>query len=242
MRVTGSSMIKAVFFDFYNTLIRFEPPREELQAKACKEFGIEVDRNAIPRGYWFADDFMSRENARLPVFKRSEKDVQSFWAEYEHIILKAAGIDVSKELALRIFTRLRQLDRKLVLYDDVLPTLNLLKNRGIILGLISNLSRGLDGHCSELGLTDIIDFALTSFEIGVEKPHPPIFLAALDRARVSAPEAIHVGDQYYADVVGARGVGINPVLLDRDDFWEAVDDCPRIKSLPEIVNHLQSAS
>ncbi len=235
-------MIKAVFFDFYNTLIRFEPPREELQVKACKEFGIEVDRNAIPRGYWFADDFMSRENARLPVFKRSEEDARVFWAEYEHIILTAAGIDVSKELALRIFTRVRQLDRKLVLYDDVLPTLNLLKSRGIIRGLISNLSRALDSHCSELGLTGIVDFALTSYEIGVEKPHPPIFLAALDRAGVSAPEAIHVGDQYYADVVGARGVGMNPVLLDRDGFWEAVDDCPRIKSLPEIVNHLQSAS
>jgi HAD superfamily hydrolase (TIGR01549 family) len=231
-------MIKAVFFDFYNTLIRFDPPREELQVRACKEFSIDVDRKAIPRGYWVADDFMSRENARLPVFKRSKEDEQAFWAEYEHAILKMAGVEVPKELALRIFTRLRQLDRKLVLYEDVLPTMNLLKEKGIILGLISNLSRGLDGHCNELGLTGRIDFALTSSEIGVEKPHPPIFLAALSRAKVDASEALHVGDQYYADVIGAKGVGINPVLLDRDGFWEQVEDCPRIKSLREIANHL----
>lgn len=231
-------MIKAVFLDFYNTLILFDPPREELQATACREFGIEIDLKAIPRGYWYADDFMSRENARFAIQKRSPEETQTFWAEYESIILKNAGADVPKELTLRIFTRARQLDRKLVLYGDVLPTLGLLKVRGIVIGLVSNLSRGLDGHCNELGLTPYIDFALTSSEIGVEKPHPPIFLAALKRAGVGASEAIHVGDQYYADIVGARGVGINPLLLDRDGFWDKVNDCPRIRSLSEILNYL----
>ena len=33
-------MIKAVFFDLYHTLVRYEPPREELQSKALKDFGI----------------------------------------------------------------------------------------------------------------------------------------------------------------------------------------------------------
>lgn len=231
-------MIKAVFFDFYNTLISFDPPREELQVTACREFGIEVDRKAIPRGYWFADDFMSRENARSPIHKRSQADELAFWSDYEAIILKKAGVDVSRDLALRIFTRARQLDRRLVLFDDALPIIRTLRGRGIVLGLVSNLSRALDGDCNELGLTPYIDFALTSSEIGAEKPYPPIFLAALERAGVSASEAIHVGDQYHSDVVGAKGVGINPLLLDRDGFWEGVNDCPRIRSLGEIVNHL----
>jgi putative hydrolase of the HAD superfamily len=231
-------MIKAVFFDFYNTLISFDPPREELQVTACREFGIEIDRKAIPRGYWFADDFMSRENARSPIHKRSQADELAFWSDYEAIILKKAGGEVSRDLALRIFTRARQLDRRLVLFDDALPIIRTLSGRGIILGLVSNLSRALDGHCNELGLTPYIDFALTSSEIGAEKPHPPIFLAALERAGVSASEAIHVGDQYHSDVVGAKGVGINPLLLDRDGFWEGVNDCPRIRSLGEIVNYV----
>jgi putative hydrolase of the HAD superfamily len=231
-------MIKAVFFDFYNTLISFDPPREELQAAACREFGIEVDRKAIPRGYWFADDFMSRENARSPIHKRSKADEQAFWSDYEATILRKAGVDISKDLALRIFTRARRLDRRLILFDDALSTIRTLRDRGIVLGLVSNLSRALDGHCKELGLTPYIDFALTSSEIGAEKPHPPIFLAALERAGVSASEAIHVGDQYHSDVLGAKGVGINPLLLDRDGFWEGVNDCPRIRSLGEIVDFL----
>lgn len=231
-------MIKAVFFDFYNTLISFDPPREELQVTACREFGIEVDRKAIPRGYWFADDFMSRENARSPIHKRPQADELAFWADYEATILNKAGVDVSKEEALRIFTRARRLDRRLVLFDDALPIISTLKKRGIVLGLVSNLSRALDGHVKELGLAPYIDFALTSSEIGAEKPHPPIFLAALERAGVAASEAIHVGDQYHSDVLGARGAGINPLLLDRDGFWEGVNDCPRIRSLGEIVNYL----
>ena len=231
-------MIKAVFFDFYNTLISFNPPREELQVAACREFGIEVNRKALPRGYWLADDFMSRENARSPVHKRPQAEEQAFWSDYETIILKAAGVEVAKELALQIFTRARRLDRRLILFDDVLPILSVLKRRGMVLGLVSNLSRGLDGDCKELGLTSYVDFALTSFEIGAEKPHPPIFLTALERAGVVASEAIHVGDQYHSDVVGARGVGIKPLLLDRDGFWESINDCPKIRSLSEIANHL----
>ena len=120
----------------------------------------------------------------------------------------------------------------------MLTILDTLKARGIVLGLVSNLSRGLDGHMNELALTPYVDFAITSAEIGAEKPHPPIFLAALERAKVSASEAIHVGDQYYADVAGAKGVGINPLLLDRDGFWEDINDCPRIRSLSETVNYL----
>ena len=231
-------MIRAVFFDFYNTLTSFDPPREELQVTACREFGIDVDRKAIPRGYWFADDLMSRENARLAIHKRSQADELAFWSDYEAIILEKAGVDVSKELALLIFTRARQLDRKLVLFDDALPIIRTLKVRGIVLGLVSNLSRALDGHVKELGLTPYLDFALTSSEIGAEKPHPPIFLAALERAGVAASEAIHVGDQYHSDVIGAKNVGINPLLLDRDGFWEGVNDCPRIRSLGETVNYL----
>jgi putative hydrolase of the HAD superfamily len=231
-------MIKAVFFDFYNTLISFDPTREELQVKACREFGIEVNPQAMPRGYWVADDFMSRENTRLSIQKRSPEEEQRFWADYEATLLEAAGVVVSKELALQIFTRVRKLDRRLILFDDVLPTLDILKARGIVLGLVSNLNRSLDGYCDELGLTPYIDFALTSSQIDAEKPHPPIFLAALEHAGVSCFEAIHVGDQYHSDVIGARGVEIRPLLLDRNGFWKEVSDCPRIRSLREIVNHL----
>ena len=45
---------------------------------------------------------------------------------------------------------------------------------------------------------------------------------------------MHVGDQLSSDIDGARGVGINPVLLDRDGNHEEVTDCPRIETLMEL--------
>jgi putative hydrolase of the HAD superfamily len=79
---------------------------------------------------------------------------------------------------------------------------------------------------------------VTSKEVGSNKPEPPIFLAALDRAGVSASEAVYVGDQYDTDVVGARGVGIKPILIDRYGLMPEVSDCPRIRSLPEVMEHI----
>ncbi|MFC1973791.1 HAD family hydrolase [Chloroflexota bacterium] len=231
-------MIKAVLFDFYNTIATFYPPRKELQANTCREFGIEVHSENIPRGYWVADNFMSQENDRIPIQQRSHEDQNRFWAEYEYIILKNAGVDVSKKLALKIFTHVRQLNHKLILFDDVLPVMKALKSQDIVLGLISNLNHNLDSICAKLGLAPYLNFTLSSSEAGAEKPHPPIFLAALKRAGVTAEEAIHVGDLYYSDVIGARGVGIKPLLIDRLNFGQQFNDCQRIQSLAEIAHYL----
>jgi putative hydrolase of the HAD superfamily len=51
-------MIKAVFFDLYQTLVRYEPPREEIEAKVLKNFGIEVTPEALVRPIIVADEFI----------------------------------------------------------------------------------------------------------------------------------------------------------------------------------------
>ncbi|MFQ6111629.1 MAG: HAD family hydrolase, partial [Nitrospinota bacterium] len=206
-------MIKAIFFDLYNTILGFDPPREEIQALACGELGIEVDREAIKRAYPVADDFLARENSLSPVEKRPEEEQRRLYAQYERLLLREAGVEVSQETASQVFSQLRQLRRGFALFDDVLPTLSLLKGRGLLLGLISNLHRDLEGLCERLGLAPYFDFLLTAQEAGAEKPDPRIFLAALERAKVSPAEALHVGDGYYADVLGARGVGIKALLI-----------------------------
>jgi len=107
-----------------------------------------------------------------------------------------------------------------------------LKQRGLILGLISNLIIG------EVHLESYLDFIVTAQEVGADKPEPPIFMAALERAGVKASQAVYVGDQYETDVVGARGVGIKPILIDRYDLMPEASDCPRIHSLSEVVEYI----
>ena len=114
----------------------------------------------------------------------------------------------------------------------------MLKLQSLTLGVLSNINRDMDALSQELGLEIYLDFTVTSGEVGAGKPHPPIFLAALERAGVEPHEALHVGDSYSSDVLGARGVGIQPLLLDRDGLHADVTDCPRIASLMEVPEYL----
>ncbi|MFQ6121859.1 MAG: HAD family hydrolase [Dehalococcoidales bacterium] len=231
-------MTKAVFFDLYHTLVRYQPPREELQAKALKDFGIEVKPEVFRRPLVIADEFIYQEIARSPLSQRSEKDKMALYARYQGILLKEAGIEASEQLILGLLGKMRQLDMKLVLFDDVMPALTDLKSKGLILGLISNVDRDINPLLNKLGLTSLLQVVVTSPDVGFNKPQPEIFQEALRQAEVQASEAIYVGDQYQIDVVGANKVGMKGVLLDRGDYFEEIADCPRIQSLIQLVELL----
>ena len=64
------------------------------------------------------------------------------------------------------------------------------------------------------GLVGHLDVVIDSGVVGVEKPDARIFGLALGEARVSAEEALYVGDMYSVDVLGARRAGLDPILLD----------------------------
>lgn len=231
-------MIKAVCFDLTNTLAYFYPSREELYAQACQEFGIKVEPVALHQPLFNADTFWREENSRSPISKRSKDDRAAVYTKYATRLLRGAGLEIAPQIIPQILMKVMQTGLKLKLYDDVLPSLKLLKERNLILGLISNVDKDTFTICSELGLEHYLDFCVTSFEVGNDKPHPGIFLAALEKAQAEPQEAIHVGDQYDIDVMGARGVGMIAILLDRMDSFASISDCPRIHSLKEIVDYL----
>ena len=233
-------MIKAVFFDWFNTLARFEPPREELYSQAFQQFGIKLSPKDIIRGILTADRYYFEENTKSPVEKRSPQEQMEVYLYYPNAILTEAGVKAPKELPLKILNIVKEQFRGMTftLFDDVLSTLKTLKERKFILGLLTNLDKDMNPICRELGLESYLDFVVTSAEVGVDKPEPPIFLTALQRAGVNASEAVHVGDQYKLDIIGARGVGIAPILIDRYDLYPEVSDCPRIHRLTERAEHL----
>ena len=231
-------MIKAVFFDLYHTLVRYEPPREELQSRALKDFGIAVKPEALRRPIVTADEFIYEEIARRPLGKRSEEDKMALWVQYQRVLLKEAGVEASEQLVLSLLGKMRQAPMKLVLFDDVMLALTDLKDRGLILGLISNVDQDITSLLNELVLTSLLQVVVTSQEAGFNKPQPEIFQEALRQAGVQASEAIYVGDQYRIDVGGANKAGMKGVLLDRGGYFKEVTDSPRIQSLSQVVEHV----
>lgn len=231
-------MIKAVLFDFYNTLASYHPPREDVYINACRELGIDVEAKALFSSLAAADIFYRNENSRSPIDKKSPEEQANFYVEYITRIISGAGAQIGRDQALKILVKIREYKWEFRVYNDALPTLKMLKKRGLVLGLISNVAQDMESTYTKLGFQPYLNFKVTSAEVGFDKPRPEIFLAALKKAAVKPEEALYVGDQYQIDIVGARGVGIKALLIDRNDYFPGVTDCPRIRSLDEIKKYL----
>lgn len=233
-------MLKAVFFDWFNTLAVYHPPREELQGQAIREFGFKVSTEQVKPALLEADRLVFDENARYPMRLRSREEQTEVYIRYETLLLKNIGIDLSDEVrtVTKIFQRVEELygDIGFALYDDVIPVMEKLRDKDLKIGLITNLEIDMKPICSELGLDPYLDFIVTSGEAGSDKPQPEIFMIALEKAGVEASEAVHVGDQYKIDAVGAMNAGIKPIIIDRNDLYPEIKDCPRIRNLDELFD------
>ena len=67
-----------VFFDFYNTLATFYPPKEKIQKLSAEKFGLDVTKKGITKGYLKADEWMSKEIAKQPIKKLTPDEKLSF--------------------------------------------------------------------------------------------------------------------------------------------------------------------
>jgi HAD superfamily hydrolase (TIGR01662 family) len=100
---------------------------------------------------------------------------------------------------------------------DALPTLQLLKDRGYRIGLISNAAD--DDNTQALidkGMfRPYLEYIISSAAFGMRKPHPDIFRSALQHFGVPPDEALMVGDNFEADIVGAHDVGMKSIWITR---------------------------
>ena len=227
-------MIKAVFFDLYGTLAGFKPSRYEIQSEACNYFGIELTPEGTLSGYALADEYMAKQNSRIPIRLMDDGEKNVFFARYEKLVVSGSGIEIDESLSSAIWDRVLQIPYEMALFDDVITGLAALKKRGLVLGLISNMNKGSQQILSSFNLLGHLDFAVTSLEVGVEKPHERIFQAGLVKANVDPWQAMHVGDQILSDVEGAKNAGILPVLIDRDNTKDSFKKFPRIEKIDQM--------
>ncbi len=104
-------------------------------------------------------------------------------------------------------------------YSDTLPTLLELKKKGIPLGIISNTTNPIfmkNWERRKFGLDGFFELALYSSSLPFRKPHPSIFKLAIHRLKLKPDEIAFVGDNPQADIVGAQGVGMVAVWLNRN--------------------------
>ncbi len=115
---------------------------------------------------------------------------------------------------------------------QVKEMLAFLREQGIRTGVISNIC--FSGNAMKERLKRILpehtfEFVLTSSEYAFRKPHSAMFRIALQKAGLTADKVWYCGDDFDADVMGAQGVGIFPVLYECRDvelFLPVVNEQP----------------
>ena len=115
------------------------------------------------------------------------------------------------------------------LYDDALEMLSSLKQKGLLIGTITN---GNADATKIRGLCDVISFAVDAHQAGAAKPNPAVFHLALARAAelgdgsvIEPDECVHVGDDLISDVLGGQGVGFRTIHF--------LPESRRAKAIPE---------
>jgi len=235
-------LTRVVFFDWFNTLAQYTPPREELQSQALREFGINVSPQEILPGILIADINLFEEIATSPLRQKSPAEKAEIYGRYQQTVLNETGTDSpdDSDFLMKLLKRLQEMskDLRFSLFDDVLPVIKSLSKKSLILGILTNMDTDMRPICRELGLEDFLDLIVTSNEVGFDKPQPEIFLAAAKQAGVDVSEAVHVGDHHIIDAAGAKAVGIKPVLIDRYNLYPEITDYPRISGLFELSEYL----
>jgi putative hydrolase of the HAD superfamily len=144
------------------------------------------------------------------------------------------GAPVGRELAEALFAAFSD-PAGYALFDDVRPALEELAGRGIALGVVSNFEPWLEDVLALQGVDHLFTTVAVSGKLGVAKPDPEIFKAALAEAGAAPERTVHVGDQPVNDVAAARAVGITPVLIDRFARFPDLGDAHRVEDLGELV-------
>ncbi len=129
------------------------------------------------------------------------------------------------------------------LYPDTRPALEALHARGIRLGVISNFDSRLFDLLDGLGIARFFDPTVISTRAGAAKPDTAIFSHALARHGLAPERAVHVGDSYEMDVLGARAAGLRPVLIDRAKSSEpgTALSVSALVHIPALLDRLEAA-
>jgi putative hydrolase of the HAD superfamily len=205
---TEAPVLRAVIFDVDFTIAR---PGPELGPEGYQRLGARYGLTLDPARY---------EDARRAALDTLERHpelehIEETWVLFTQRIVEGMGGEGDTYGCAVEMTGAWEHAHHFDLYDDVLPTLDDLRARGLSIGLLSNTARDLEVFVEHHGLE--VDAVLTSRVHGKTKPHESIFLRMLELLGVGPAEAVMVGDTIEDDVEGARAVGMEAVLLDRND-------------------------
>jgi putative hydrolase of the HAD superfamily len=210
-------MLQGILFDLGDTLLDFEPMDTRQVFRDGARLCYERLKSRLPRSLCF-DDYCRRQfrSVRWAYFwsKLSGREFDSLALMCRNHARWGIALDPAT-CDQMMWNWYESLLRHASIADDVIPTLQNLRDHGLKLGLVSNTfipAAIHDRHLREAGLIDLLPVRVYSSHVRYRKPHPQIFRIALQQLGTPAAATLFVGDMPKADILGAKGVGMKTAL------------------------------
>jgi putative hydrolase of the HAD superfamily len=211
--LTFEPLPEVVFLDVGDTLVRAHPSWAAVYLGVFAEFGIRVEeaelRKALDETYRAGGEYVEGpfEATRQASYQRLKA--------FDTQVLAALGQPEPPDEFFRSVEAAFAERSAWWVFDDVPAALSSLAESGFRLAVISNWAWSAPELLHTLELARHFEALVISDRVGYLKPHRLIFEHSLELMGVTPDRAVHVGDSVRADVEGARGTGIRPVLIDR---------------------------
>jgi len=210
---------RVIFFDVGNTLLF--PNRAKMLARISTHRHPTIEQ-------WQALERKTKNEFDQGM--QSGSVDHGFWWTFHTYLLAELGEDASFRSALIENTQ------NSANWDQILPGTREALDRihqNFRIAVISNADGGIERVLSRCGIADCFESITDSGIVGVEKPRPEIFAAALKSMQARADESLYVGDVYSVDYIGARNAGMEAILLDVAGAYRD-RELPRIESLGQL--------
>ncbi|MBT5567668.1 MAG: HAD family hydrolase [Acidimicrobiaceae bacterium] len=234
--------IRAVTFDLWNTLLTSSPGAVEIRSRFWSEVvderGLEIDADLLHGTLSMLPDRFDEEWRAGRQYGPTEALADCFTAFGDRLTSEDRD-------ALAAAFEAASYQLKVAPVADAADVLSAVAATGVAVGIISDTAlatgRHLRTYLDAYGIFQHVTFAAFSDEVGVYKPDPAIFAAALDGLGIGDPAtAAHVGDLKRTDVAGARAMGMSTVRFrgvvdDPEDGPEADHVIDRLADLPRVL-------
>jgi putative hydrolase of the HAD superfamily len=230
-------VLRAILLDAHGTLLELEPPAPALRRLMAERFGLEISPVAAQRA--IAQE-VSYYRSHLQE-GHDDPSVDELRGRCSHVLRQALAAEhVLDHIGADEFTQTLLAALQFRPYPEVREVLARLRQRGLRLVVASNWDASLPHTLRALDLLEQVDGVVTSAQCQAPKPEPGVFRRALELAGASPDEALHVGDSWEEDVLGAQRIGIRSILIARDGRpvpggVEAIVSLAQLLELPELT-------
>lgn len=241
--------IRAVIFDLGNTLVYFDGRWPQVVSQAERELAQALTENDFDLDAEMVETLFSQ---RMRTYRQAREDdlVEHSTAVVLRGVLDELGYSqVPDDVLRQVIARLYAVSQRHWLpEEDAVPTMQALRERGYLMGMVSNAGDDADVQTlvDKAGVRRYLDFVVSSAAVGIRKPDPRIFNFALECWGLPPEQVAMVGDTLEADILGANQAGIFSIWITRRvDMAEAesirahIHPDAEIGSLAELLDLLE---